>query len=135
MRKYHARSVYNAQNIRLCKCKRNIGGSSVFSRSYRRLPINLNVMPLMTVGIVRICIKEMRDMSTLCMCANPTRPRTTSTNDDRLSIDSRSRPSNGRDVIDSDDFIFLVRLSRGFHSSRRDPEYVIALSSDYFQSD
>lgn len=64
---YQATTINNAQNILICKCKRNIGRTSVFSRYYRRLPINLNVMPLMTVGIVRICIEEMRYTDNLCM--------------------------------------------------------------------
>lgn len=52
----------------------------------------------MTVVIMRICIKEMRDTVTpcMCVCVNPTRPRTTSTdNTDATSVNSSSRSSNG----------------------------------------
>jgi len=100
VRKYYIRPVNNAQNIRFCKRKRNISGSNVFSRSYR-IPINLNVMPFIIIITLCafICILY------ICMCINPTRPRTTSIDNCRYDK-YRFETLNGRDVIGSDDFIF-----------------------------
>lgn len=70
--------------------KTTVGTNVFYPDNYRRLPINLNVMPLgMTVGrCALIRIKEMRDISvmrSLCVCINPTRtnPLTNSGCDER----------------------------------------------------